>query len=212
MYYIVAYEWKDKIRFKVTQDNSDSISYIGDEDRHIVSNIATSLRITLPKGMGRFDDGPTKSYLSCMDNNDWDELVECIGNNTDDEFEKSYMRHVIKGSPKSFRYYLEYDGTKNKEPEDPCYLYVIGDQDNRYIKIGIAKDVESRLSAHQTSNPVSLDVWISVKLDNRVRARELEQSLHNKYEEFNTRGEWFYAFVVDDLVENRFKKFRLLNR
>ena len=55
-------------------------------------------------------------------------------------------------------------------------------------KIGISGDVSNRLATMRGTSPVVLDLVHTVQI---VNARLVEKSLHEKYKDFNTHGEWF---------------------
>ena len=74
-------------------------------------------------------------------------------------------------------------------------LYII--QCQEYYKIGVANDVESRLSQLSTGNPYPLKVLTVYEFDN---AEFVERSLHQKYKLQRTRGEWF-SLKYEDLVD-----------
>lgn len=76
---------------------------------------------------------------------------------------------------------------------DMSYLYIIKCQD--YHKIGIANDVESRLSQLATGNPYRLDVVVTYEFEN---AEVVEKAIHQRYKDKRKRGEWF-ELSYDDL-------------
>jgi hypothetical protein len=86
---------------------------------------------------------------------------------------------------------------------DAVYVYLIGEEDEGCVKIGLAKDPIARLREMQTGNPRRLRVDHVV-----LGCRELEQLLHEYWEDFAifstaTRGrvgaaprtEWFRADI-----------------
>ena len=66
------------------------------------------------------------------------------------------------------------------------YVYLIRSQ--KFTKIGIAHDVESRLSQLQTGNPWPLEVIVCFYFQD---AASVERVLHQKFELARGRGEWF---------------------
>jgi len=68
----------------------------------------------------------------------------------------------------------------------PRKLYVIGS--GSYVKIGVARDVNKRLSMLQTSSPGRLTVLRFWECDD---AEILERRLHKRYSKFKATGEWF---------------------
>lgn len=77
----------------------------------------------------------------------------------------------------------------------PCYVYFILNYDSEAIKIGMAKNVERRLDNLQTSSPSTLKLLSKIQAKSVNKARELEQSLHRKFDKYRIRGEWFKASV-----------------
>ena len=76
------------------------------------------------------------------------------------------------------------------EWDDPkYYVYLISD--GEYIKIGIAKDVRTRLCELQVGNPNQLELICAIPLNSEKNARRLEEELHLEYDEFSIRGEWY---------------------
>jgi len=69
------------------------------------------------------------------------------------------------------------------------YLIKAGQTDN--YKIGIATDIEKRLSNLQTAHYEKLLLIHSAEYSTRFIALSVEGYLHEKYNEFNTIGEWF---------------------
>lgn len=72
------------------------------------------------------------------------------------------------------------------------YLYIIKCQD--FFKIGVANDVENRLSQLSTGNPFPLVVEVTYAFDN---AEVVERALHQRFKEQRTRGEWFELSYED---------------
>lgn len=72
-------------------------------------------------------------------------------------------------------------------PEQPeSWVYVIGVPGSKVVKIGVARDVESRLRGIQNGNPAKLEV-----LWRTPGSYELEKKLHRKFRPFRVQGEWF---------------------
>jgi len=65
-------------------------------------------------------------------------------------------------------------------------LYVIGQPGTSIVKIGVTRNVSSRLKSLQTGSPVPLAVlwWHPGSYD-------LEENLHAKFSEYRLAGEWF---------------------
>lgn len=61
-----------------------------------------------------------------------------------------------------------------------------------YMKIGISKNLDSRIKQVQTGCPIQLRRVEYVVVENRDIALSLEKMLHNEFKDLNTFGEWFY--------------------
>lgn len=57
-----------------------------------------------------------------------------------------------------------------------------------FFKIGISKNINSRLSSIQSGNPFQVDV---VRVFNTPHAEYYESVLHIRLDKYNVRGEWF---------------------
>lgn len=69
------------------------------------------------------------------------------------------------------------------------YIYVIG-PDTGPQKIGISKDVNTRLRNLQTGNPLELMIHHTEEVD-PDRVLLLEQKIHKELNHKRTTGEWF---------------------
>jgi len=70
-------------------------------------------------------------------------------------------------------------------------VYVVGSYKGP-VKIGIAHDVEKRLSALQTGHPHELRIYGTVEVPADI-AREVEMACHGELASRRLRGEWFKA-------------------
>jgi len=86
------------------------------------------------------------------------------------------------------------DGTQETRP---YFVYFILNEDSNAIKIGLAKDVNKRLTALQTSSPAHLKLIKTIQTNGADAARQLEQSLHEKFDGLRLAGEWFR---VDEML------------
>ena len=59
------------------------------------------------------------------------------------------------------------------------------------VKIGLAKNVKTRLACLSIGCPHNLNLWYSFKVDENM-GRRLESELHKKFRWSRTKGEWFY--------------------
>ena len=82
------------------------------------------------------------------------------------------------------------------------FVYLIGCND--YVKIGVATNVKKRFSSLQTASPTPLKLLKSWEC---ADARTQESRLHQKYDGFRQKGEWFrlsdqaldHLLSIDDL-------------
>lgn len=81
------------------------------------------------------------------------------------------------------------------EASDRQHVYFVGDKDKKVVKIGIAKDVKRRCASLQSGFPAQLCILHVIKCG----GDKLERLLHDRYDEYNSIGEWF--FVKGELAE-----------
>lgn len=91
------------------------------------------------------------------------------------------------------------------EKPETTYLYIIEGKESQKIKIGIAKNIDSRISDLQTANPEELDVINKIEFPYRSEALEAEKLLHEYFKDFRIfpKGkstEWFKHEVRDYTV------------
>ena len=77
-------------------------------------------------------------------------------------------------------------------------IYFISDEKGS-IKIGVASDIEKRLSSLQTGNPNPLKVKRLIRIKG-VNDYEAERALHDHFKEYQLTGEWFKEDAVKDLL------------
>ena len=77
-------------------------------------------------------------------------------------------------------------------------IYFIENAQNA-IKIGVTKDLKSRLSALSTSLIDKLTVKYILNLDGKVDDFSFESHIHQICERYHIRGEWFEGSVLDHL-------------
>ena len=74
------------------------------------------------------------------------------------------------------------------------FTYLMGAEGSNFVKIGWARDPESRVAALQTGNPMTLSIlW---KVEGPYEAR-----LHTEFAPYRVRGEWFDLTPLGDPVE-----------
>ena len=74
-----------------------------------------------------------------------------------------------------------------KSKPRPTYLYLIREEHGLY-KVGIAQDVDVRLSTLQSATPYTLTVCVTVAVKNALQA---ESFVHSALTAHHVRGEWF---------------------
>ena len=104
------------------------------------------------------------------------------------------MNHTVKWKTYYFRDTNRYpyfvDNIVEVEWDKPkSYVYFI--TDGQYVKIGVAKNPESRLKELQTGNPRKLTVLCRIPVATEKDAYRLENRLHFEYEAFAKVGEWY---------------------
>ena len=85
-------------------------------------------------------------------------------------------------------------------------VYFILDRDSNALKIGKANVVETRLGDLQIGNPNKLTVINFIPCKNESHSKKLERQLHNKYDDYHIRGEWFkyHEHVFEELFDKVF--------
>ena len=83
-----------------------------------------------------------------------------------------------------------------RETPETTYLYIIEGKDSHKIKIGISKNIDSRLAHLQTSNPEELEILNQMEFDYRSEALDAESLLHEYFSGYRImpKGkstEWF---------------------
>ena len=77
------------------------------------------------------------------------------------------------------------------------FVYIISNDENSFVKIGVAKDVEKRLKQLQTGSWSTLSVrYKSMVCSN---AFSIEKAVHSKVSADRVRGEW-YDIAVDEAI------------
>lgn len=69
-----------------------------------------------------------------------------------------------------------------------CYLYLIKNLTNNYVKIGVSSNPRRRLSQLQTGNDSKLDLLGIIKVE---EVFQIEKILHKHFASSRIHGEWF---------------------
>lgn len=72
------------------------------------------------------------------------------------------------------------------------YIYLIGQTDSKFVKIGIANNLKLRLQSLQVGNPLKLFLIGAKEVVSKAMAHKKEKELHEKFKNHNLNGEWFY--------------------
>jgi Meiotically up-regulated gene 113 len=73
------------------------------------------------------------------------------------------------------------------------FVYFIYNQDSNAIKIGWARNVQTRLAELQTASPIKLKLLKTIQLETPTEAQSLEKQLHRHFAQLRIQGEWFQA-------------------
>jgi len=63
------------------------------------------------------------------------------------------------------------------------------------VKIGVSKNVSSRLKDLQCCNPRKLEVYAVIGPMGKAKAFNLEEKIHHKFRQHHLRGEWFSGVI-----------------
>jgi len=81
-----------------------------------------------------------------------------------------------------------------------CYVYMLfcGDgTGDLFVKVGMTANPEQRLEALRTAVPIPTEMFAVVEVPSRKLALRLERALHEAFEQWASRGEWF-RLTLDD--------------
>lgn len=68
-----------------------------------------------------------------------------------------------------------------------------------HVKIGVAKNPESRLAVLQTGNSRRLEIVATIGPVSEKQAYGIERKLHKKFRKHRLRGEWFTGVIFKNL-------------
>jgi len=74
---------------------------------------------------------------------------------------------------------------------DPTHLYVLSS--GPLLKIGVTKDIESRIKTLQTGNPNLIQLEY---IEERYKPHKAERYLHKEFHKNRVSGEWFHGITV----------------
>lgn len=82
----------------------------------------------------------------------------------------------------------------------PTFVYVIGQGDGMFMKVGITSNPKARLAELQTGNPYPLDMMHTRRMPSRDAARTVEARVHDILSDFHMSGEWFGCHYDDAIA------------
>lgn len=85
---------------------------------------------------------------------------------------------------------------KGTRPDGSVYLVYFKNNDDIYLKIGVATDIGLRINNLQTGNPFDLVLLYSRYFKN---AYTVEREMHSLFSEYNFKSEWF--FVTESIMQ-----------
>jgi hypothetical protein len=93
---------------------------------------------------------------------------------------------------------------KYRDLDRHCYVYLVGNKELNYYKVGISTQVGGRIK--QFNVPFDVEIFQMAKFDNPWNALQVEQKLHQFYKGIglHLRGEWFKSIPTSDFI-NRTK-------
>jgi len=84
-----------------------------------------------------------------------------------------------------------------KELQYGVYFIYCGNLKNAPVKIGVTRDIESRVSALQTGNPYQLICKAFIPCNDKTQAYHLESFFHKQFSKCRMIGEWFRLHHFD---------------
>lgn len=99
---------------------------------------------------------------------------------------------VLGGNKNVILFFLERVINGKTCIEEPCYVYIMTNENNDATKIGISNHPKYREKTLQSDEP-NIVLKKQLLCKNRSEAKKIETYLHKKYKELNywKRGEWF---------------------
>lgn len=82
----------------------------------------------------------------------------------------------------------------------PHWVYVIGNMELGWVKIGFSCDVPKRLNSLRAGVPFELQRLASWKVKSAGEAVRIERLAHEKVAAYRIRGEW-YGLTIGRIVE-----------
>ena len=92
-------------------------------------------------------------------------------------------------------------------------VYMIYTPDFEFIKIGLSKNIKSRMRNIQSGCPFLLTLHTAATFLSYKNAAAYEKKMHRRLEEFRVRGEWYSleVSIIDD-IEDEFRGINKANR
>lgn len=87
----------------------------------------------------------------------------------------------------------------NYQDDNPCFVYFVSDG-HGHIKIGMSKNIKTRMHHLQNASPYDLTLLGSLEVGQRELTYELENDIHRELKEKQMRKEWF-AMSDEEAIE-----------
>ncbi len=82
-------------------------------------------------------------------------------------------------------------GISKINSNDSHYVYFVEQEGLGFIKVGVAKNVEKRITKLQTASPVKLKLLTAILVGGRNQAFFMEKAIHERLKKYRVEGEWF---------------------
>lgn len=81
--------------------------------------------------------------------------------------------------------------------ELPTYVYVIAEAGTQFLKIGVARNPNTRILELQTGNPRKLSLEFYQAVPTKRRAQQVEYRAHGSLMKWRAVGEWFECPIIE---------------
>jgi len=101
----------------------------------------------------------------------------------------------------------EFMQDENEEPEKPCFVYYILNEEKDKVKIGVSNNPMQRAKELQTASGEEIEIINTIEFKNRNEAMKAESFLHREFGMWRKKPskvsrscEWFDAEIVEKLM------------
>lgn len=81
------------------------------------------------------------------------------------------------------------------------HVYLIQEGKDGPVKVGMANKPEKRLSELQVGNPTELFLVEVIELNDREKAKNLEDDVYRRCYKWHIRGEWYEKEIIEKIKE-----------